>query len=365
MKIVSRASPSPSSSAGAKSSGGDWPAPERAQPHIRPNHHCPARADLAVARGGLEHSRPGPVGFRPRDHRHVPSWMVAHRGNVCYMLRSAARSLRPYPGASHLPREIAASPVARCGRTGTAAATAAALPNLRAHARGSRAGASLPGCSLSRSFGPRCVHCLDRVGGARRDRGTLRFSRRCRTLDYFPAAAQVHVVCPLRTRRQARGRSTISYGGRSIRRNASAADRGMRHVRADVPLLIAGTGPDERELRRWPLRSADPVPGFKLRLARSAVLLPLAVPFVPTTGTRPDSARRCRRKGRWSPRSTPVPARAVPWRNRLVCPADPAAIGYALEKPCRDRAFARRSPRRTPPRGNGHVGRGRRRARDE
>ena len=215
-----------------------------------------------------------------------PSWMVGHRDHVCYMLHTLRGLYDTYP--TGLPDEEG-SPAARNLLQWMAVRSAPTRDDARnlltqlTELRESGEDLGFPG-----PFARAAIRFLD--GAALAPGRISRHAAISRTVagrnGYFPNGADVKVLYP------PPNASGFRCGGDEYLFTVSRLDgpkrislliEAMRHVRSDVPLLIAGTGPEEERLRA--LAGDDP----RIRFLgfvndRDVVDLyadALAVPFVP------------------------------------------------------------------------------------
>ena len=221
-----------------------------------------------------------------------PSWMVAHPQHACYMLHR----LRGVYDAYHLfgaPERIDHSEARlralqalmqdRAGDRGALEEVFARLDELRVAADLPADAFAFPG-PLTREI----VHFLDGIGLSQR--AVSRYAAISRTVaarrDYFPVGTQVEVAYPppqVTGFRPGPQEYLFTMSRLDAPKRIDLLIEAMRHVRADVPLKIAGTGPDAERLKR--LAAGDPRIEFldyvndedAVRWYSSA----LAVPFVP------------------------------------------------------------------------------------
>ena len=224
-----------------------------------------------------------------------PAWMVSHPRHVCYM-QHTLRGLYDTYHFSRQPESFAWSDPAL-------GALRKCMEQVRSEGYASRSGLSeffsllreARHCGLApetfRFPGPfirEIVHFLDGYGlaPARISRYAAISANVRGRANYFPAGVNVSVFHhPPRLQGYRCGGDEYLFtasrldGAKRIRLLVEA----MRHVKSDIPLLIAGTGPDEAQLHA--LAEGDPRIRF-LGFVRDSELLEyyadaLAVPFVP------------------------------------------------------------------------------------
>lgn len=283
-----------------------------------------------------------------------PAWMVAHPRHVCYMLHRLRGLYDAYDGAARLPRATAAEPrvaalLAFMDRT---AGHRSALPEFFDRARELLAhGAALPGLTdFPGPFARDVVHWLDRIGLAPDaiERYVAISATVARRPGYFPAGVDVRVAWPPAGPAAAaatRGDNFFTASRLDGVKRVDLLVKAMRHVRADIPLLIAGTGPQSEALAA--LAAGD----ARVRLlghcsdreidARYAEAR--AVPFVPYDEDYGLVAVEAMRAGK--PVVTTEDAGGpcelvVDGVTGIVCTATPAAIGAALERLATDATLA-------------------------
>lgn len=187
-----------------------------------------------------------------------PAWMIRHPNHVVYMLHRL-RGLYDTYHFFGLPDDLPANAPVELRKIWDWMATICGRPgNLDALLNSLRAVAEVPGFSpwlaLPSPFVRRAVHTLDSIGMAA-ERVT-KYSAISKTVaqrqDYFPAGAVVHAVSP------PSGLPVAQHGTYDYFFTASRLDspkriemivRAMTWVRGDVPLVIAGTGPEEGRLK--------------------------------------------------------------------------------------------------------------------
>jgi glycosyltransferase involved in cell wall biosynthesis len=224
-----------------------------------------------------------------------PAWMVAHPNHVCYM-QHTLRGLYDTYHFSRQPSEFswAQHPLANLKRhmdqiSSTLSPDASALLDFFGMLRELRS-SDLP-IETFRFPGPfsrKIVHFMDGYGLAlSRVKRFAAISANVRgRRDYFPSGAQVSVIHhPPRL-------TGYRCGGDDYLFTASRLDgpkrialliEAMRYVESEIPMLIAGTGPDEQRLREL---AGDDHRIVFLGFVRDSQMLDyyanaLAVPFVP------------------------------------------------------------------------------------
>lgn len=187
-----------------------------------------------------------------------PAWMVAHPRHICYMLHRLRGLYDAYPGADEIPAALGSHP------------GVAALREFMRRSRGSRAAlpeffgrwgelaaspARAPGLlDFPGPLARELVHWLD--GIALSPSAITRYAAISSTVasrpGYFPAGVEVAVAYPPPHRAVTPGTRLDHFFTVSRldapKRVALIVDA-MRAVRTDLPLLIAGTGPEEASLR--------------------------------------------------------------------------------------------------------------------
>lgn len=220
-----------------------------------------------------------------------PAWMVEHPRHVCYMLHRLRGLYDAYPGPP-LGDARSYPPAIRTlldllghnrGRHEILPELFARLMEISSDDEEAKAAFDFPG-PLSRVV----VHFLDNLAldPARIRRFAAISHTVARRPDYFPAGAEVAVVYPpsnLTVSPGDRYESFFTVSRLDEPKRVGLLIEAMRHVEADVKLLIAGVGPAEERLRA--LADGDSrisLLGFKSD-AELATLYQnaLAVPFVP------------------------------------------------------------------------------------
>jgi glycosyltransferase involved in cell wall biosynthesis len=222
-----------------------------------------------------------------------PAWMVEHPDHVCYLQHRLRGLYDTYPGPAEpavpytAPAEDLLGWMRRvAGGPGVdRAALAEFFERFEALKDSGEAGEAF---AFPGPFAREVVHFLD--GAALTPGRIRRFAAISATVaaraDYFPAGADVHVV------HHPPHRSDYRCGAFDYLFTSSRLDgpkrvallvEAMRHVSADVKLLIAGTGPDEARLKA--AAGGDPRIRFLGYVEDDAIpglyADALAVPFVP------------------------------------------------------------------------------------
>lgn len=221
-----------------------------------------------------------------------PAWMVRHPNHVCYMLHRLRGLYDTYtgPGADAITSTRARRLVTWMrDMAGEGGAQDHVLPEFFARYKALRDSNvredvfAFPG-PLAREI----VHFLDGIGlsPARIQRCAAISGTVARRRDYFPAGASVGTLYPPPHRADYRcgGQDTFFTSSRlDGPKRVDLIIEAMRFVRADIPLLIAGAGPDEARLKD--LARDDPrirFLGFVPDDAMPGLYADaLAVPFVP------------------------------------------------------------------------------------
>ncbi len=252
-----------------------------------PEHDLPA-----LMRSYEDFSRLDLRGFDAVISGKYPAWMVEHPLHSCYMLHRLRGLYDSYPGTAEVPAEIA-------GHRGVAAlrdfmrkagSHREALEEFFGRWNELMASHAKP-FGLLAFPGPlarELVHWLDDIALSRD--AIARHAAISMTVanrkEYFPAGAEVAVAYPPPHRAVSPGER---YGYFFTASRLDAPKRidlivdAMRSVKSDLPLIIAGTGPEEARLRK---RSAG---DSRIRMVgyqsdaqmRELYRDALAVPFVP------------------------------------------------------------------------------------
>jgi glycosyltransferase involved in cell wall biosynthesis len=286
-----------------------------------------------------------------------PAWMLHHPNHTCYLFHPLRGLYDTYP--ANLPAQPgpgAASAAARLAAAAARTHTRRAVLELldEGDAALDQLGESHPDLALVSPAARAVVHALDRVARGRNGvRRHLALSHTvARRAGYFPPGVQPEVLylppdlqAPPASGRQARHLFTMSRFDRPKRLHLIV--EAMRHTSLALPLLIAGTGPQEDELRR--LAGSDRrirfLGGIDDDDAAAFYRDALAVPFVPQDedyGLITVEAMRC---------GTPVvtcvdsggPTELVQHgRTGLVVEPQPRALATALSRLAADKAYAAR-----------------------
>ena len=187
-----------------------------------------------------------------------PAWMVEHPHHVCYMLHRLRGLYDSYPGAPELQAEwLDHSEVHRLrAHLRRTAGIRSGLRDCFGLLRDARRqmGADHPAFAFPGPFSREIVHYLDGIGLARAN--IARFAAISKTVaaraDYFPDGADVVVAYPpmgIATFPSDRFEHFFTISRLDRPKRIDVVVEAMRHVRANVPLLIAGSGPDEERLR--------------------------------------------------------------------------------------------------------------------
>lgn len=221
-----------------------------------------------------------------------PAWIVSHPQHVCYMLHRLRGLYDCYPGAAQIDGTVAAHPAVAALRSYMFRYRAArtALAEFFGRWNELMAQGNLPPNLLEfpGPFAREVVHWLDEVALA--PTAICRYAAISQTVAqrdrYFPEGVEVGVAYPpphrqLQTGPQQKHFLTVSRLDQPKR--IDLIIEAMRQVKTELPLIIAGTGPDERRLRE--LAAGDPrirFTGFCSDAeVRQLYADALAVPFVP------------------------------------------------------------------------------------
>jgi glycosyltransferase involved in cell wall biosynthesis len=283
-----------------------------------------------------------------------PAWMVAHPRHAVYMLHRLRGLYDAYDGPAQLSRALGEAPRVAALRAFMArtAGQRSALPEFFGRFRELVAHA-LPGLTdFPGPFARDVVHWLDRIalapGAIER---YVAISREVAARpDYFPAGADVRVAFPPAPTAPvaATGADYFFTASRldGPKRLALLVDA-MKHARCELPLLIAGEGPQREELEdraagdsriRWV--------GWQSEAAIASLYAgALAVPFVPYREDYGLVAIEAMHAGK--PVITTRDAGGVcelvaDGETGLVCEPDPAAIAHAMDRLAQDRGLAAR-----------------------
>ncbi|MED5619503.1 glycosyltransferase family 4 protein [Ideonella sp. BN130291] len=289
-----------------------------------------------------------------------PSWMVQHPSHVVYMLHT----LRGLYDAYHFMNQ----PLECDYDTPHAQRVRDEMHRIRSSGETGREALErffdlvqegLGGGQLSSSFtrfpGPFArdvVHFLDGFAmQPARMAGYAAISRTVRDrAGYFPAGQQVSVLYPpprLEGFRCGGDDYLFTISRLDVPKRVRLLIEAMCHVKADIPLLIGGTGPDEPALRH--LAGNDPRIRFLGPLTDSQVLDlyadALVIPFVPYDEDYGLITLEAMMSGK--PVLTVADAGGVnefvvDGETGLCVPPEPLAIASAIDKLCEDRSAARR-----------------------
>lgn len=281
-----------------------------------------------------------------------PAWMVDHPVKACYMLHRLRGLYDAYPGAAEVPAEHAAIPgVARLRRfMCEAAGERSALDDFFGALFALRGGEAEAALAFPGPLTREVVRFLDDIGlhpGRVRRWAAIAATLPARA-GYFPEGAEVRVAHPPTSLRVAPGEAQAAFFTVSRLDAPKRLDlviEAMRHVKADVPLRIAGTGPDEARLRQ--LAAGDPRIAFLGFLDERAVAREyasaLAVPFVPWQEDYGYVALEAMLAAKpvVTVKDAGGPLELVAdGRTGLVAAPDARSLGAAMERLARDRALA-------------------------
>ncbi len=285
-----------------------------------------------------------------------PAWMVGHPRHVCYMLHPLRGLYDAYDGVADLPRAAAAEPhvTALHAFMARAEGQRGALPEFFARAREALAHAvHLPGVAdFPGPFARALVHWLDRVGLS--TRAIVRHAAISRTVarraGYFPDDASVQVAWPppaALAPGSAPGRYFFTASRLDGPKRVDLLIASMRHVRGDMPLWIAGDGPDRPRLEA--LATGDERIRF-LGWQSEAALADLyagarAVPFVPFAEDYGLVAAEAMHAGKAVITATDAggPCELVAdGETGFVCAPTAEALGAALDRLAHDDVLAAR-----------------------
>ena len=221
-----------------------------------------------------------------------PAWMVRHERHVCY-LAHRLRGLYDTYALTGQPLRFASEHAEVRGWQQFAARTAGrreALDEGFARLAALRDADDLPSEALRfpGPFAREVVHWLDGIGLA--PSAIARYAAISRNVarraEYFPAGADVRVLPPpsdLQRLRMGSDDHLFTIGRLDATKRTDLLVRAVRLAKAEVPLLVAGTGPEEEALRA--LAAGDPrirFLGFVLdREAERLYADALAVLFAP------------------------------------------------------------------------------------
>lgn len=286
-----------------------------------------------------------------------PAWMVTHPNHVVYMLHPLRGLYDTYQ--HHEPPAVTGDAAGLIGTIdsyvrGNDPTTAAHPDVLLAMFDEALAalGPDHPHFRFPGALARTLVHWLDAYAlSPRRVRGHFAISRTvAERPGYFPAGVPVTVAVPpsglggLAPGGDARWFFTASRLDRPKR--VDLVIEAMRHVAEDVPLRIAGTGPDEARLRE--LAASDPRITFEGRVtdAELATLYrdSLGVLFVPADedlGLVTIEAQSCAKPVITCTDSGGPTELVADGTSGFVVPPDATALGHALQQLARDPERAR------------------------
>jgi glycosyltransferase involved in cell wall biosynthesis len=285
-----------------------------------------------------------------------PAWIVSHPRHVCYMLHRLRGLYDAYPASSDLPYDLAIDPrvIALYGFLRRSRTSRSALPEFFERVREilARAGELPAVLDFPGPFARDLVHWLDGVALA--SESIERYAAISHTVTqragYFPVDVKVHVAWPPPNALQVRQASDDGYLFTVSRfdgpKRIGLIVEAMRHVKADIPLFIAGTGPEEAELHA--LAGNDARIKF-LGFQNDADIRKLyagarAVPFVPYQEDYGLIVVEAMQAGKpvVTTRDAGGPCElVVNGKTGLVCDADATALGAALDRLAGDPALAR------------------------
>ncbi len=221
-----------------------------------------------------------------------PAWIVAHPRHICYMLHRLRGLYDSYPGILEVGAELASHPNVAALREFMRRYQGArtALPEFFGRWNELMVGGNKP-TGLLDFPGPlsrEIVHWLD--GVALSQTSITRYAAISATValrpGYFPEGVEVAVAHPPPHRAMLPGSRfdhffTVSRLDGPKRVNLIV--EAMRHVKTELPLIVAGTGPEEARLREFAAGDARiRFVGFQNDVqVRELYRNALAVPFVP------------------------------------------------------------------------------------
>lgn len=292
-----------------------------------------------------------------------PGWMVKHPNHVCYMLHRLRGLYDTYPASQHHPAVLKHSKLGNLAEwleEGIANPDPDQIPELFDRLRALR-DADLPPEVLAfpGAFSRAVIHFLDNaaLSPLRMQRYAAISGTVARRKSYFPPDMPVDVLYP------PPHRDNYTCGKSSYFFTSSRLDRpkridllieAMKSVKGDIPLLIAGTGPDEARLKA--IAGDDPRIRFLGYVADDEMpglyADARAVPFIPVDEdyglitieamksgkpvlTVVDSGGPCEfvQHGKTGFICQPQPAALAEWLNRLATNEDEAiAMGKAAQE---------------------------------
>ncbi len=285
-----------------------------------------------------------------------PAWMVSHPRHVCYMLHRLRGLYDGYPGATAVPAALAAFP------------TVAGLRAFMRRYRGERSAlpelfgrwgeiASDPGKpAIALDFpGPlarELAHWLDEIALA--PAAISRYAAISRTVadrpGYFPEGVEVEVAHPPPHRAAQPGERRdhfFTVSRLDAPKRVELIVRAMARVKTSLPLIVAGTGPEEARLRELAAPDARVrFVGFQgdaevAQLYRDALAVPF-VPFAEDYGLIAAEAMQLARPVITTTDSGGPRELVDDGESGLVCEPTVEAIAAAMQKLADDAALAKR-----------------------
>ncbi len=285
-----------------------------------------------------------------------PAWMAPHRDHRLYMLHRLRGLYDAYRGQP-IPPELAALPEVESIRQGPRGDAINADPGTILSAVDrflSRDPASLPPGALDYP-GPLARAFVQALDGAALNRGRIRrfaaiSATVARRRDYFPADASVDVLHPPPHRSDYRcGRADYFFTSSRLDgpKRIALLIEAMAQVSADVPLLIAGTGPERERLEALAggdrrIRFLGFVPDADMPALYADAL---AVPFVPLDEDLGLVTLEAMRSGKPVLTTTDAggPTEFVrDGSTGILCAPDPASVAAGLDRLAANREDARR-----------------------
>jgi glycosyltransferase involved in cell wall biosynthesis len=283
-----------------------------------------------------------------------PAWMVGHPRHVVYMLHRLRGLYDSYPGTLELAPDTARDPAVAALRAymrRTAGRRSALSEFFERTSEVLAQSERLPGIlDFPGPFARELVHWLDNVALSRDaiERYAAISNTVAERVDYFPAGIKVHVAWPPpRTVRVPGGRQEHFFTASRLDgpKRVALLIEAMQHVQANIPLLIAGTGPDEARLKT--LAAGDArirFLGFQSDQAIADLYAnALAVPFVPYAEDYGLITVEAMRAGKPVVTTSDAggPCELVAdGETGLVCGAEPQSLGLALQRLADDLAWA-------------------------